>query len=134
MAGFHDDGKGDPPLIWALFREAVQGIESVTPDHFERALEIGNVATAKLTQALFLVNPEEFLPFDDKAKSLELFDSVALPSNWATSGISWTDYRQWLDEVSASFPGCWLCEANLLAWWLSSDQISVQASSFYQRV
>ena len=54
-----------------------------------------------------------------------------MPKDWKKC-ISWKHYRQWLDEVNASFPGCWLCEANLLAWWLSSGQVSVQASSFYQ--
>ncbi|MDE0459866.1 MAG: AAA family ATPase [Chromatiales bacterium] len=128
---FHKHGEGNPRLIWKLFREAVQGIESVKPDHFERALEVGNVATPKLTQALFLVNPEEFLPFDERATPLKIFESDALPKDWKKC-ISWKHYRQWLDEVNASFPGCWLCEANLLAWWLSSGQVSVQASSFYQ--
>ena len=129
---FHNAGDGDPPLLWNLFREAVRGIGSVTPDNFERALDIGGVGTRKLTQALFLVNPEDFLPFDEKAKPLKLFDSVALPSDWGGFQISWADYRKWLDEVRASFPGCWLCEANLLAWLLSSHQLSVQASNCFQ--
>ena len=131
---FHNAGKGAPPLLWNLFREAVQGIESVTPDHFERALEIGRVATQKLTQALFLVNPEEFLPFDEKAKRLKLFDANALPKDWKNS-IGWTDYRKWLGEVRDSFPGCWLFEANLLAWLLNPDNpdhLSVQASNYFQ--
>ena len=131
---FHNAGKGAPPLLWNLFREAVQGIESVTPDHFERALEIGRVATQKLTQALFLVNPEEFLPFDEKAKHLKLFDANALPKDWKNS-IGWTDYRKWLGEVRDSFPGCWLFEANLLAWLLNPDHpdhLSVQASNYFQ--
>ena len=121
-------------MLWNLFREAVQGIESVTPDHFERALEIGRVATQKLTQALFLVNPEEFLPFDEKAKHLKLFDANALPKDWKNS-IGWTDYRKWLGEVRDSFPGCWLFEANLLAWLLNPDNpdhLSVQASNYFQ--
>ena len=128
---FHERGEGNPRLIWKLFREAVRGIESVESDHFEGALEVGNVATRKLTQALFLVNPEEFLPFDERAKPLDLFDSDALPKGWEKD-IRWKHYREWLVEVRTSFPGCWLCEANLLAWWLSSGQVSVQASSFYQ--
>ena len=128
---FHKSGEGNPRLIWKLFREAVQGIGSVEPDHFEGALEVGNVATQKLTQALFLVNPEDFLPFDERAKPLKLFDADALPKTWKKA-ISWEHYRKWLGEVRASFPACWLCEANLLAWWLSSEQLSVQASRFYQ--
>ena len=131
---FHNAGKGDPPLLWDLFREAVQGIESVMPDHFERALEIGRVATQKLTQALFLINPEEFLPFDEKAEHFKLFDASAFPRDWKKS-IGWTDYRKWLGEMRDSFPGCWLFETNLLAWLLNPDNrnhLSVQASNFYQ--
>ena len=67
---FHNAGEGDPPLLWNLFREAVRGIGSVTPDHFERALELRNVGTRKLTEALFLVNPEDFLSCDDQVKPL----------------------------------------------------------------
>ena len=129
---FHNGGTGNPPLLWNLFREAVRGIESVTPEHFERALDLKGVATRKLTQALFLINPEDFLPFDDQIEPLSPFDSVALPGNWQGFRISWTDYRDWIDEVRASFPGCWLCEANLLAWLMYSGELSVQASSYFQ--
>ena len=129
---FHNAGEGDPPLLWDLFREAVRGIESVTPDHFERAFEIRGVGTRKLTQALFLVNPEDFLSFDDQTKPLEPFDSISLPTNWQGYRIRWADYRKWIDELEASFPGCWLCEANLLAWLLYSDELSVQASNWFQ--
>ena len=129
---FHNRGTGDPPLLWNLFREGVQGIDSVTPDHFERALDIGRVATRKLTQALFLVNPEEFLPFDEHLEHLGPFDSIAIPKNWTNFRINWTVYRSWIDEVRASFPGCWLCDANLFTWLLNSDELSVQGIKFFQ--
>ena len=129
---FHNAGEGDPPLLWDLFREAVRGIESVTSDHFERALDICGVGTRKLTQALFLVNPEDFLSFDDQTKPLEPFDSISLPTNWQGYRIRWADYRKWIDEVGASFPGCWLCEANLLAWLLYSGELSVKAINWFQ--
>ena len=129
---FHYRGTGDPILLWNLFREAVRGIGSVTPEHFERALELGRVGTRKLTQTLFLVNPEDFFPFDNQAKPLKLFDSVALPSNWSNFRICWADYRKWLDEVGTSFPGCWLCEANLLAYLLTLPNFSVQRNNRFQ--
>ena len=129
---FHSQGRGDPPLLWSLFREAVHGIGSVTPDYFNRALDINGVAIRKLSQVLFLVNPEEFLPFDDQIEPLGPFDSIAIPKNWTGFRTSWTDYRNWLDEVSASFPGCWLSEANLLAWLLVSEDISVLANNYFQ--
>ena len=129
---FHNDGTGNPPLLWNLFREAVAGITSVTPNHFERALDIYGVATRKLTQALFLVNPEDFLSFDDQVKPLNLFDSVPFPRTFNGYRIAWTDYKKWIDEVRASFPGCWLCDANLLAWLLYSGEFSVEASNWFQ--
>lgn len=129
---FHDGGEGDPPLLWDLFREAVGGIELVKPDHFERALDIGGVGTRKLTQALFLVNPEEFLSFDDQTKPLGPFDSISFPTNWRGHRMCWADYRKWINEVGASFPGCWLCEANLLAWLLYSGELTVSESSWFQ--
>ena len=129
---FHSAGNGAPPLLWNLFREAVGGIGSVTPDHFERALDINGVATRKLTQALFLVNPQDFLPFDDQTEPLGPFDSISIPNSWPGFRISWTDYRKWIDEVKASFPECWLCEANLLAWLMHSEELSVQSSACFQ--
>ena len=132
---FHAAGEGDPPLLWDLFREAVHGTGSVTPAHFERALELHGVGTRKLTQALFLVNPEDFLSFDDQMKPLEPFDSISLPTNWSGHRISWMDYRTWIDEVRTSFPGCWLCEANLLAWLLdpkNPNGFPVVASNCFQ--
>ena len=52
--------KGDPQLLWRIFRGAVSGFDAVEGDDFEEALKIRNIATRKLTQALFLVNPNEF--------------------------------------------------------------------------
>ena len=122
---FHRDGKGNPSLLWALFRNAVSGIESVKPDDFGDALRIPNVATRKLTQVLFLVNPEDFLPIDDHMKSLGFFDSVPNP-------ISWEDYRQQIDRVRNGFPGCHLYEANLFAYLRSSGKLVVQADTCFQ--
>ena len=129
---FHYRGEGNPPLLWNLFREAVRGVGTVTPNHFERALDVGGVATRKLTQALFLVNPEDFLPFDDQIEPLGPFDSISIPNSWPGFRISWTDYRKWIDQVRASFPGCWLCEANLLAWLLYSEEFSFEANDWFQ--
>ena len=63
---FHDGQHYFPDLLWDLFRDAVSGVESMHPENFDRALKISGVAISKLTQALFLVNPEEFPPFDKR--------------------------------------------------------------------
>ena len=65
-------------------------------------------------------------------KPLEPFDSISLPTHWQGYRISWAEYRKWVDEVKDSFPGCWLCDANLLAWLLYSGEFSVEASNWFQ--
>ena len=59
---FHQAGKGDPSLLWRLFRAARQGADAVDVADFDGALAIGQVAFPKLTQTLFLINPSEFMP------------------------------------------------------------------------
>ena len=123
---FHGgEGTGDPALLWRLFRQAVSGIESVRAEDFEGALRIRNVATRKLTQALFLVNPHDFLPIDDQATSLGFFDSVP-------TSISWEEYRQLIGEVKSGLPGCRLYEANLLSYLVSSGWLSLHPSNVFQ--
>ena len=73
---FHDQGAGDPDLLWDLFRNAVSGVESMDARNFDRALEIRNVAISKLTQVLFLINPGKFLPFDKRILSLGMSELV----------------------------------------------------------
>ena len=56
---FHDQGRGDPALLWRLFRSARDGVDAVSAADFDAALAIGQVRLPKLTQTLFLINPLE---------------------------------------------------------------------------
>ena len=123
---FHrGEGTGNPVLLWKLFRDAVSGFESVSAADFEGALRIDNVATRSLTQALFLVNPCDFLPIDDHAKFLGFFDSVP-------NSISWGEYERRIDLVKQGLPGCRLYEANLLAYLFSSGSVSSYVDNVFQ--
>ncbi len=117
--------RGEPSLLWRLFRDAVSGFGLVNPRDFESALRIDNVATAKLTQVLFLINPEVFFPIDDHTNSLGFFDSVP-------NKISWEHYRQLIDRVKTGLPGCHLYEANLFAYLQSSGELVVHADTCFQ--
>ena len=77
---FHDDGQGNPKLLWHLFREALRGVESVKSEDFDGALGIGYVGRVKLTQVLFLINPSQFVACDQK---MDLF--VDLPTGSFTA-------------------------------------------------
>ena len=110
---FHNKGQGEPTFLWNLFRGAVQGLDSVSPEGFDGALNIGNDWRVKLTQALFLINPSQFIACDDK---MDLF--VKLP----TGDFDWEHYKEWLQEVRGLFPGCEPYEINHFAYlrWLGS--------------
>ena len=122
---FHDRGKGDPDLLWALFRNAVSGVEFVDESTFNGALEIPGVAIAKLTQTLFLINPEEFLPFDDTGALSLGISTIKKPKN-----IKWSRYREELGRIREAFPGCWLYEINLLAYLRHKEEIPINRRCF----
>ena len=122
---FHSRGGGDPELLWRLFRDALAGFESVNPIDFEAALKLRKIATRKLTQVLFLVNPYEFLPIDDHSKSLGFFDSI--PKH-----MSLEQYESLVRQIRKAFPGCQPYEANLFAYMTSSKMLSVHSDRCFQ--
>ena len=98
---FHSRGRGNSDLLWRLFRSAVAGLDSIKGREFDEALSIKNVGVSKLTEALFLINPTEFVPFDNQSliPLQRKLDRVKQVNNWET-------YRQELATVCGLFPGC----------------------------
>ena len=124
-AFFHQDGKGNPKLLWQLFRQAALGADSISAENFEGALEIGMVAIKKLTQALTLINPEEFAPFDDSGRPLLELLGMELPAT-----PSWNEYRKALERLRGAFPGCALYEINLFAYLTGSRKLKPSGRFF----
>ena len=122
---FHKNEEGNPQLLWRIFRGAVSGFAAVDGDDFENALKIPKIATTKLTQALFLINPNEFLPIDDQTKSLEIFGSVP-------GIISWEKYRQCIGRVKDIFLECQLFEANLFSYLHSTGKLCIRLDRCFQ--
>lgn len=107
---FHNRGAGDPSLLWRLFHSAVGGIESVSREDFMSAQEISGVAIKKLTQALFLANAREFLPYDDWTLSLGVVDGGR------GKPVEWENYRNDVGKLREAFPGCMPYEIDALAY------------------
>ena len=120
---FHNNGRGNPQLLWNLFRGALRGLDSVDPEIFDGALNIGNDWKVKLTQALFLVNPLQFLPCDEK------MDRIVEPP---TSEFNWIRYKEWREKVLGLFPGCEPFEVNLFAYLGWSGSLSVRSHRCFQ--
>ena len=119
---FRSGGTGNPELLWKLFCDAARGSDSVRAEDFEKALTIEGVGSAKLTQALFLINAREFAPYD---KSSRLLLGGTSPSN-----PNWSRYRRAIDEMRAAFPGCELYEINLFAYLTHSGRLDVRPNTF----
>ena len=101
----------DTDLLWRLFRNAVSGFGNIDAMDFSGTLEIRRVATTKLTQALFLINSDVFIPIDQHTTSLGLF-----PFDKTPKLITLDEYAGLLDRLRIAFPGCSLFEINLVAY------------------
>ena len=120
---FHKSGEGDPALLWRLFRDAVAGLKTVKAGDFDQALNLPNIATRKLTQTLFLINPHEFIPADDQVNSLGFFDSTP-------GRIDLQQYASHIHGIREKFPGCELYEVNLFAYLQSKENLVNVAMCF----
>ena len=106
---FHNRGDGRPELLWRLFRSARSGLGGIAGADFDEVVfDIKGTGIPKLTQALFLINPDEFLPCDD-------FSGFAVCGN-RNAVEDWKTYRQELEVVRTSFPGCEPYEINMVSY------------------
>ena len=120
---FHNNGQGNPQLLWNLFRGALRGLDSVDPEDFVGALKIGYVGRVKLTQVLFLINPSQFIACDDKMAPF-----VNLP----TGELDWAHYKEWVGRIRKLFPGCEPYEINLFAYLRWSRSLPVHSDRCFQ--
>lgn len=124
--------------LWDLFTQVYLGNAIVEAD-FQKVLSLKNVGFTKLSQAMFLINPKKYMPFDTQMNSLPISNLNNLKlvvSKIEAEGIP--IYLKAIDELKQSFPGCELYEINLLNVLINStdsDQLRVsnkycQASSW----
>ena len=101
---FHDGKTFHPGLLWRLFRQAVGDNPNVGPDDFLEVLNIGNVDVTKLTQTLFLINAEYFLPIDDTTGDLQDLSLNELRDNIRREGLQ--EYLSVVKNLKEAFPDC----------------------------
>ena len=125
---FHDGKIFHPDLLWRLFRQVVQNAPTIDQNDFQNVLEIKNVGVAKLTQTLFLINPEYFLPIDDTTKAIPALQS---DTKKKIRDGEYEEYRRALDMLKEAFPGCQPYEINMFLWLQKSGKIKV-SDNFFQ--
>jgi len=100
--------------LWNLFYQVYYG-ETIDESDFLNVLSLKNVGFTKLSQAMFLINPKKYIPFDTQMNSLplpELTDLKHLVSKIDIEGIN--TFNQTIQKLKSNFPGCELYEVNLL--------------------
>ena len=101
---FHNMRSFKLDLLWRLFRQAARQTPNIEFDDFNEALTIPSVDIVKLTQTLFLVNPNHFLPVDDTNK--------VLGPEFGEDVDNCQAYQNRMKFIKRRFPGCTFYEIN----------------------
>ncbi len=125
---FHDGKDFYPELLWRLFRQAAtEGAPAIDTDDFQAVLGIRNVAIAKLTQTLFIANPNYFLPVDGNIDTvLPQFQS---PQQQVQD---YEGYVVMMDAIKRLFPGCEPYEINTFLDTQKKAPLITNKTSFFQ--
>ena len=119
---FHQGGDGRPELLWRLFKQAARDTPDINSEDFDDALQIGNVAISKLTQTLFIMNANHFLPADHTSEVLQ----------FEPKPRDYEEYVVRVDAIKALFPGCAPYEINTFLDTQAKDLLIRPETSFFQ--
>lgn len=105
----NDGGIISVDVIWELFSDAINN-RNLNNEQFKNILSIINVGVVKLTQTLFLINAEKFLPIDERIATL-----LPVSTNFVKeiNNIGIVKYEQLLEFYKKKFPSCYPYEVNL---------------------
>ena len=134
---FHDGDTFNTDLLWRLFRQAVEDGPTIGPDDFKKVLEIRGVAVTKLTQALFLINPEYFLPVDNStsclSEALDFPDILNIKKEIERDG-GYKEYLSVLEKLKEAFPGCQPYEIDRFLYETNSRSLLPKAGSHFFQI
>lgn len=126
-----DVRKGD--LLWRLFEQATKDNPDIKQEDWKDALDIDGVKVGTLTQALFLVNPDFFLPVDSAI-------DVCFPEGWREEKEKkikgdggYAEYLSARKEIKKKFPECEPYEIYTFLRW-QKDKGAVSKDSEFFRV
>lgn len=98
----------DIPQLWALCRAVVAG--DVAPDGFARTLALPQVGKGKLTQGMFWLNPERYLPIDNQTRPY--LEKAGIQPEFE----DFAGYEHILSDARDKFPGRKFWELSYEAW------------------
>lgn len=125
----------DDDLLWRLFEQATQATEDnpdIRQEDWKVAMGIDGVEVGKLTQALFLVNPDIFLPMDSAV-------DACFPEGWRKEkeekikgDKGYAEYSSAQKEIEELFPGCEPYEIYTFLRWQEDKGAVSKDSKFFQ--
>lgn len=126
LRGFHYKGDYSPlseSELWDFFSLIINSPRSSECGNlFEQMLKIKNVGIAKLTQTLFLINPDLFIPIDKNTIVLFPGKKIAeVQKSLEKEGYS--AYIRLMDELKKRFKGCEFWEMNRLAYGIVGEDL-----------
>ena len=121
---FHDGENFEPALLWNLFGQAVKDNPDVKTEAFHEALNIPYVGVIKLTQCLFLINPQFFIPIDKN------FPNFAHMQGQIEEQNGWNVCLQAIKRTKQKFPGCYPYEIARVFYLLHSRQLQLRRNFF----
>jgi hypothetical protein len=127
---YHDGQTFHNDILWKMFDKACAG-DDFTDTEFLAFLNLKAVGCSKLTQTLFLINPESYLPIDNNVYLTEEDTYKSYPElKKAIDKSGFSPYKQAKDDISKHFPGCHFYEINLFNYLKTSNQVSEPESYF----
>ena len=111
--------------IWKLFTAVYEAktYTAITDEQFRTVLQRPNFGLANVTQTMFLINPDVFLPIDGRTLYLPPLrgDSYATMQKLIKDGTR--TFNQVMNIATAPFVKCNPYEINLFAWSLESKSV-----------
>ncbi len=95
----------DNDIHWNIFIMA-KNINFIDEKIFQEILEIKNISIAKLTQVLSIIEPDKYIPYDQRTTNYSQID-------YNKNEHQYINYKKHIETIQSLFPKCSLYEASI---------------------
>ena len=121
---FHDGENFSPSELWKFFNNVQFSQETIRNSDFQKVIGLQKSGLAKITQSLFLINPDTYLPADSA------FSNVGYILDEFKSERGWQKYLGAIDDVRNRFPKCELYEIGRALYLISRRKFASRSTCY----